>query len=139
MNSVQLIGRVTKDIELKKVNDQSIVNFTLAVTRDYKNASGEYDSDFINCYAYQFRADFMNQYVRKGDRIAIEGAIRTGSYTNQKQEKVYTTGVSVDKVQLLESKKESKQEKPQEEPTPTSDPFQEFADEVVIRDEDLPF
>ena len=137
MNSVQLIGRVTKDIELKKVNDQSVVNFTIAVKRDYKNASGDYDSDFINCYAYQFRAEFINQYVHKGDRIAIIGAIRTGSYTNQKQEKVYTTGINVESVELLESKKEVK-EQPKEN-TPVSDPFQDFANEVELRDEDLPF
>ena len=107
MNKVILIGRVTKDIELKATTSgKSVATFTLAVNRDYKNAEGNYDADFINCKAFEQRAETISKYVHKGDKFCVTGRINTGSYDKPDGSKVYTTEVMVDGFEFLESKKD---------------------------------
>ena len=107
MNKVILIGRVTKDIELKTTTSgKSVATFTLAVNRDYKNADGNYDADFINCVAYEQRAETISKYVRKGDKFGVIGKINTRTYDRQDGSKAYITEVIVESFEFLESKKD---------------------------------
>lgn len=125
MNKVILIGRVTKDIELKTTrNGKSVVSFTLAVNKDYKNANGEYDADFINCVAYEQRAETISRYVKKGDKFAVFGSINTRSYEREDGSTAYVTEIKVDGFEFLESKKKNDAEPEWEE---------------ISLDEDLPF
>lgn len=98
MNNVSLLGRITKDIELKyaTISGKAIAKFTLAVNRDYKNQEGKYDADFINCLAFDKRAETIAKYVSKGQQLAIKGKIQTGSYDAQDGTKRYTTDVIVE-------------------------------------------
>ena len=107
MNKVILIGRVTKDIELKTTpSGKSIASFTLAVNRDYKNAESKYDADFINCVAFGMQAETISKFVRKGDRFGVEGKISTRNYEKQDGSKVYITEINVSGFEFLESKKD---------------------------------
>lgn len=84
MNKVILTGRLTHSPELKRTNSgTSVVSFSLAVRRTFKNASGEYDTDFINCVAWRQAAEMIEKYFNKGDGITVFGEIRTRSYTDK--------------------------------------------------------
>lgn len=107
MNKVVLIGRVTKDIELKTTESRkSIALFTLAVNRDYKNAEGKYDTDFINCVAFGQQAETISKFVHKGDRFGVDGKINTRTYEKQDGTRVYITEIIVSGFEFLESKKD---------------------------------
>jgi len=107
MNKVILIGRVTKNIELKTTTSgKSVASFTLAVTRDRKNADGNYDADFINCVAFGQQAETIGKYVCKGDRFGVDGKINTRTYDRQDGSKAYVTEVIVNGFEFLESKKD---------------------------------
>ena len=106
MNKVCLVGRLTKDVELR-VNDKDIsfARFTLAVGRRYKNSEGEYEADFIRCNAWNQLADLIGQYTKQGDQIAIEGELQTSSYVDEKEVTRYVTDVRVSNVTFLAKKK----------------------------------
>src|SRR5699024_12091075 len=96
MNNVQLIGRLTRDIDLRKTpQGDSVGRFTLAVDRNYKNKQGEYDADFINCTIWRGAADILSRYAQKGTKIAVDGNISNGSYHNQHSLRVYSLEVYV--------------------------------------------
>lgn len=144
MNKVCLTGRTTKDIELKyNQNNVAITSFTLAVTRKFKNQSGEYESDFINCIAYKSTAELLNKYVKKGDLLGIEGRIQTRNYEDKDGKRVYVTEVIVDSMDFLQAKKdESKQETTKIENTKqklSDDVFSEFGSSIEITDNDITF
>lgn len=107
MNKVTLIGRLTKDPEIryKEVKDEqkAIARFTLAVNRRY-NRDGEQQADFISCVAFGKTAEFIEKYFRKGLKIAALGRIRTGSYTNKDGVTISTTDIVVEEVEFAESK-----------------------------------
>lgn len=108
MNITTLMGRLTHDPELRKTpSDKSVVRFTVAVNRQFKNDKGEYDADFISCQAWGNTADFVSRYFHKGDMIALTGTLRTGSYTDKNHSDVthYTTDVMVNNVEFCGSKK----------------------------------
>ena len=103
MNSVVLIGRLTKDVDLRYSNNQTAVGrFSLAVDRHDKDKN----CDFINCIAFGKSAENLEKYVKKGNKVAISGRIQTGSYTNKDGNKVYTTDVVAERVEFVESKKQ---------------------------------
>lgn len=103
LNKAILIGRITKDLELKmSVNGNSYINFTLAV-----NGFKKEDVNFITCKAFNKKAETMANYLGKGSLIAIEGSIVTGSYENMQGQKVYTTDVFVNDFNFLQSKSEN--------------------------------
>lgn len=107
MNSVELIGRLTRDPELRKAaSGTSIFKFTLAVNRRFKQP-GQPDADFISCTAFGKTADIMCQYLHKGSLIGVTGRIQTGSYDNQQGQRVYTTDVIIDNFEFLESRNAS--------------------------------
>ena len=109
MNRVILTGRTTNEIELRYTqgeNSLAYVRFNLAVSRPKKDN----EADFIACQAWGKTAELLDKYVSKGDKIAVEGFIRTGSYEKNGQ-RIYTSDVVVEKVEFISAKpKEQKQE-----------------------------
>lgn len=106
MNSVVLMGRLTRDPEVRYTtgdNPLAITRYTLAVDRRIKR-DGEPTADFINCTVFGKGAEFAEKYLRKGTKVAVIGRIQTGSYTNQDGQTVYTTDVVVDSQEFAESK-----------------------------------
>lgn len=104
MNTVVLIGRTTRDIELRRTgNGTAVASFTLAVNRDFKTNDGQ-EADFIQCVAWKKTAELLEQYVHKGDRIAVNGSIRTRNYEDSHGRTVYVTEVLVNHVEFLETK-----------------------------------
>ena len=105
INRVLLVGRLTKEPELRTTSSGAkVCQYTLAVNRTRK-AEGQPDADFINCVAWNKTAELMNQYLSKGALIGIEGRIQTRSYDNQQGQKVYVTEVFCDSVAFLEPKR----------------------------------
>ena len=106
INNLTLVGRLTKDPELKYTgNGTAVATFTLAVNRNFTNQSGEREADFINCVIWRKPAETLANYAKKGVLIGVTGRIQTRSYDNQQGQKVYVTEVIADNFQLLESKK----------------------------------
>ncbi len=106
MNKIILIGRLTKDIEIRYTQNQKEVgSFDLAVNRNYKNANGEYDTDFFKCIAWGNLAKTIHTYTSKGSQIAIEGRVENRTYQAQDGTNRYVTEVVVEGMQLLDSKK----------------------------------
>lgn len=106
INNVTLVGRLTKDPDLKYTgNGTAVATFTLAVNRNFTNQSGEREADFINCVIWRKPAETLANYAKKGVLIGVTGRIQTRSYDNQQGQKVYATEVIADNFQLLESKK----------------------------------
>lgn len=123
MNKVILIGRLTKDSELKYTeSEKAVCSFSLAVDRDFKKD----EADFINCKAFSKLGETINKYTKKGDLIAVCGRINTGSY-EKNGEKRYTTDIVVDSVKFLQTKKEE------------TDPYKDFGNIVENDDSSLPF
>lgn len=114
MNKVILIGRTTKDIELKKTKSgKSACMFGLAVKREYSKE----DTDFINLVAFNKTAELLSQYVKKGNRISVIGRLEQNDYTDKDGKNVSTYNVVVDNIEFLEqNKKETKTEEPDELP-----------------------
>lgn len=104
MNSVQLIGRLTRDPEIRYTDGgASIARFGLAVDRRFKQENGA-DADFINIVSFGKTAEFIEKYFHKGIKIALNGRIQTGSYTDKDGKKVYTTDIVAENVEFCESK-----------------------------------
>ena len=104
INKVVLAGRLVKDPVLRKTaNGASVVSFTVACTRRFKQ-EGQPDADFINTVAWNKTADIVSQYTHKGSLVGVEGRIQTRSYDDQSGKRVYVTEVVADSVQFLESK-----------------------------------
>ena len=106
MNKVILMGRLTRDPEMRNSNGESntaIARYTLAVDRRYKR-EGEAGADFISCVAFGRSAEFAEKYFRQGMRVLVSGRIQTGSYANKDGQKVYTTDIVVDSQEFADSK-----------------------------------
>ena len=102
INRVVLVGRLTKDVELRKTNSNtSVCSFTLACNRRFQSQQGGQTADFINCIAWRQSADFLAKYASKGSIVGVEGRISTRSSDNQAGQKVYVTEVTCDSVQLI--------------------------------------
>lgn len=129
MNKVILIGRLTRDPDIRYTADSTaIARYTLAVDRRFKR-DGEAAADFIGCAAFKKNAEFAEKYLRKGTKIAVVGHIQTGSYTNREGAKVYTTDVIVEEQEFAESRKNRSEEH-------AGDGFMNIPDGI---DEELPF
>ena len=103
MNSVVLVGRLTRDPDVRYSQDQrAVARFTLAVDRPVRTG-GEKQADFPSIVCFGKTAELVEQYVSKGRRVAVSGRIQTGSYTNKEGQKVYTTDVVADRVEFLDS------------------------------------
>lgn len=105
LNNTTLVGRLTKDPDLKYTQSgKAVAQFTLAVTRDFKNADGEYDADFINCVMWGKPAETLADRVKKGERISLAGRIQTRNYENNDGQRVYVTEVVANTFHFLETK-----------------------------------
>ena len=136
MNNVSLMGRLVRDIEIKTTATGMLIgNFTLAVdkglSKDKKQeleAMNKPTADFIRCLSFGKTAEILGQYVGKGNRLAIEGRIQTGSYENQQGQRVYTTDIIVDRFSFIDFKDSEggyQQTQPQEEITQGFVPFED--------------
>lgn len=110
MNTVQLVGRLTKEIDLKFTSSGIAVGtFTLAVNRSFTNQQGEREADFINCVIWRKAAENLSNFTRKGSQIGVEGRIQTRNYENQQGQRVYVTEVVVNNFHLLEPRSVTEQ------------------------------
>jgi len=105
INSVTLVGRITKDIELRKTSSNtSVCNFTVAVDRRFQSQqNGGQSADFINCIAWRQSADFLSGYAAKGTIVSVEGRIQNRNYDGPNG-KVYVTEVVADNVQIISNR-----------------------------------
>lgn len=143
LNKTILIGRITKDLELKRTQSGiSVLSFALAVNRRTQK-QGQQETDFINCVAWNKTAELMERYLRKGSLIGIEGRIQTRSYDNQQGQKVYVTEVVVESVEFLESKgtqQNNQSNRAQyQEPQQAYNEFDMSGGDLDISNDDLPF
>lgn len=105
LNSVCLVGRTTKDPELHYTpSNVAVATFSLAVNRNFKDANGERETDFINCVIWRQQAENLANWAKKGALIGITGRIQTRSYENQQGQRVYVTEVVAENFQMLESR-----------------------------------
>ncbi len=133
MNNVCLVGRLTRDPEMRMTqSDLAVTRFNVAVDRRFKK-DGEQTADFINCISFGKTAEFVEKYFSKGQRIGLTGRIQTGSYTNKEGQKVYTTDVVAENVDFVESKQQN-DSKPTE--SDIGDGFMNIPSGI---DEELPF
>lgn len=146
MNKVIITGNLCKDIELRYTNSNiAVLQNTVAVKNDFKNANGEYDSEFINIVVWRQTAEFLSKYASKGSKVLVEGRLTTRSYDKQDGTKGYITEVVADKVELLENKKSDNEVKIKEEKKEDDklqeDIYKKFGEEngTGIDDNDLPF
>lgn len=140
MNKVMLMGRLTRDPEVRYSNGDNrtaVGRYTLAVDRRFKQ-DGQATADFISCVCFGKSAEFAEKHLRQGSKIAIAGRIQTGSYTNRDGNKVYTTDVVVEEQEFAESKKDSEQQQATQRPMQQTDAdgFMNIPDGI---DEELPF
>ena len=150
INNVVLVGRLTKDIELRKTQSGlSVASFTLACDRrlsqEQKN-NGEQSADFISCVAWRGSADFLGRYAHKGDTVGVEGRIQTRNYDRDGQ-KVYVTEIIANSVSILHSN-QPKQAQAQTQPrqqtqntaaTQANDPMEDYLNGYEINSDELPF
>jgi len=140
MNRVILMGRLVRDPEVRYSQGQDamcIARYTLAVDRRIKKEN-EQSADFISCVAFGRNAEFAEKYLKQGTKIAVEGRIQTGGYTNRDGQKVYTTDVIIDSQEFAESKKETQDNAPSapDYGPADKDGFMNIPDGI---DEELPF
>ena len=118
MNKVELVGRLTKDIEMKlTANQTQYCQFTVAVDRRFKDANGQRQADFINCIAWKQTAAFIQKYFKKGSRIGLVGSIQTRSYDDQNGQKHFITEVLVDEAEFVENTNKGSDSQPAPEPS----------------------
>ena len=108
MNKIILVGRLTRDPELRSMNNGSAVaNFAVAVNRNFKNREGNYDADFFNCVAYRNSAEFISKYFKKGNMILVEGRLQNRNYDAQDGTKRYVTEVITENVEFVGGRNEN--------------------------------
>lgn len=150
LNRVVLIGRLTRDPELRYTsNGTAVATFTLAVDRNYTNQQGERQADFLNIVVWRQLAELCANYLKKGRLTAVEGSIQTRNYENQEGRKVYVTEIVADNVRFLESNRDRSEtgaypgtgsrefggQQPRRDNN--QDPF--AGETIDISDDDLPF
>ena len=115
LNKAILVGRLTKDPELKSTTGgKSVLNFTVAITRRYKDANGDRQSDFINCVAFGQSAEFISNYFKKGNMISVDGTLQTRVWEDNEGRRHYVTEVIAESVGFAESKREDAPSLPEE-------------------------
>ena len=160
MNKVFLIGRLTRDPELRYTgSNTAVATFSLAVNRNFSNQNGEREADFINIVVWRKQAENVKNFLSQGSQVAIDGRIQTRSYDDQNGQKRYVTEVVADNVEFLGSKNSSNNSNNMNssanhaEPTPydfgaapepkgtdiDSNPFADFGSSIEISDDELPF
>lgn len=140
LNNVVLIGRLTKDIELKKAGEATVTNFTLAVDKPYNKNNDHPEANWIDCVAFNKSAEFLEKYFSKGSKVAVTGSLQTRNYENKDKVKVKVTEVLVSTVDFVESKNkggDSNDTSPKTDMSTKNDVV--TVDEVEANPDDLPF
>lgn len=143
MNNVTLIGRLTKDPEIKYSGDTQIANFSIAIDRPPRK-DGTKDTDFPRCVAFNKTAEILEKYARKGARLGVTGRIQTGSYENQNGDRVYTTDIVADRIDIIDWPEQEQQPQRFAEPTEPytggyNNPFQQMPQQPQPGTYDNPF
>ena len=134
INRVVLVGRLTKDPEMRTTQSGiAVTTFTLAINRNFTNANGERQADFINCITFKKQAENVNNFLSKGKLAGVDGRLQSRSYDNQEGKKVFVTEVVCDSVQFLEPKNGNQQQNGQNQNG--NNPFDNGTEDT----EDLPF
>lgn len=137
INNVVIVGRMTKEADLRYTQGgNAVASFTVAVNRNFTNAQGERDADFINCVIWRKSAESLANLTSKGSLIGIVGRLQTRNYENQQGQRVYVTEVVAESFQLLESKEINNNRQEQAKSEPTTTPTNTTPD---VTDDDLPF
>ncbi|CCQ96452.1 Single-stranded DNA-binding protein [[Clostridium] ultunense Esp] len=152
LNRVVLIGRLTKDPELRYTpSGVPVTTFTLAVDRNYTNSQGEREADFIPIVTWRQLAELCANYLKKGRLTALEGRIQTRHYDNQDGRRVYVTEVVADNVRFIDSNRDRQDQTPyaygspsgrgskEEEHRPANEPFAGESEPINLSEDDLPF
>lgn len=141
LNNVSLVGRLTKDVDLRYTpSNVAVATFTLAVNRTFKNENGDREADFINCVMWRQQAENLANWAKKGALIGVTGRIQTRSYDNQQGQRVYVTEVVAETFQLLESKGQQGNQTQQRPQTQQQTPdFLRQGAPMDISDDMLPF
>ena len=148
INSVCLVGRLTRDPELRyTTSNVAVATFSLAVNRIFKDANGERETDFINCVIWRQQAENLANWTKKGALIGITGRIQTRSYENQQGQRVYVTEVVAENFQMLESRAAREggnanggyNQQPQQQAQNFGHSNQMQGNPMDISDDDLPF
>ncbi|UKL29988.1 single-stranded DNA-binding protein [Bacillus phage PK1] len=140
MNRVVLVGRLTKDPDLRYTpNGVPVATFTLAVNRAFTNQQGEREADFINCQVWRKPAENAANYLKKGSLAGVDGRIQTRNFEGQDGKRVYITEVVAESVQFLEPRKSEGQNQNRQQNTQNQDPFANSGGQIDISDDDLPF
>lgn len=153
INRVTLVGRLTKDPEFRTTQKGiDVATFTLAVNRNFTNAQGEREADFINIIVFRRQAENVNNYLSKGKLAGVDGRIQSRSYENQEGRRIFVTEVVADSVQFLEPKNsnggqqdtyqqqmQSQTQRGQNTKPQGQDPFSNANGPIDISDDDLPF
>ncbi|MHC0036476.1 single-stranded DNA-binding protein [Pseudoneobacillus sp. C159] len=118
INQVTLVGRLTKDPDLRKTPDGTpVTNITLAITRPFKNQNSEYEADFVQCTLWKKTAENTAYYCRKGSIVGVTGKIHTRNYENQEGKRVYITEVLAESVQFLSRRTPNENQPPARQET----------------------
>lgn len=145
INRVVLVGRLTKDPELKYTQTGvAVTRFTLAVNRAFQNAAGEREADFVQCVAWRKQAENVANFLKKGSLVGVDGRIQTGSFEGQDGKRVYTTEVVADSTQFLEprgtgSAPSGEGQQQQQEQRPPAQQQQQSQQQNYTRTDDDPF
>lgn len=134
INSSTLVGNLTKDIELRySQSGKAVANFTVAVSRPFKNQEGNRETDFINCVQFGKGAELLSQYTGKGSKVGVTGRIQTRNFEGQDGKRVYMTEVVADQVAFLDPKKDNAMNQQQ------ADNLANNLDAEEVSNKDLPF
>lgn len=141
INRVVLVGRLTKDVELRYTTSGAAVgSFSLAVNRQFTSANGERETDFINAVIWRKPAENLAQFTHKGSLIVIDGRLQTRNYEDKQGKRVYVTDVVVDNFSLLEPRQGGQApQQVQQAPTTNQNANPFGGSDVNIKDDDLPF
>ena len=144
MNKVFLIGRLTRDPELRYTsNNIASASFSIAINRPFENQNGVREADFINIVVWRKQAENIKKYISKGSLVAVDGRIQTRNYEDKDGKKVYVTEVVGDSVQFLETKQQqSRQSNETYESAPPEkgdEPYVDFGQTIELSDDDIAF
>ncbi|PNQ83089.1 single-stranded DNA-binding protein [Paenibacillus sp. F4] len=142
LNRVILIGRLTKDPELRYTpNGIATTQFTLAVDRPFTSQGGEREADFLPIVTWRQLAETCANYLKKGRLTAVEGRVQVRNYENSEGKRIYVTEIVADNVRFLESNRDSQRDpnEPDHRPRHDGDPFHDDGKHIDISDDDLPF
>jgi len=144
MNRINILGNITKDIELKETGSGiKYTRFNIAVNRNYKNENGEYDTDFFNVIAWRKTAELISEYFGKGSRIAISGKLQNNNYTDKDGNERTSVEIVAEDIDFIDKKKDTEAnteptEKPKVEES-NEDIYAEFGDSIEVSDSDIAF